>query len=73
MFMNWQDCEPPGVRPAMADLLQVYTPDPDCANRDRHIRYLISLKGKDVMPQDNIMEYDSAIDSYVARLQYYCR
>jgi len=72
-LVNWENCEPPTIRPAMHELLQAYTPNPDCVNRDRHIRYLISLKGKEVLPQDDIIEYDSVIDSYVARLQYYCR
>lgn len=73
LLANWQNCEPLSYRPPLSDLMQVYTPNPDCLNRDRHIRYLLSLKSQPVHAEDHSMEYDQVIDAYVARLQYYCR
>lgn len=72
LVQDWQNCEPGPVRPPFEELMQMYTPDPDCRNRDRHIRYLLSLKS---LPTDgdDILEYDAAIDAYVARIRHYCR
>lgn len=78
--LGWADCEPPHVRPAMTELFAIdpgvpalYGPNPDCMNRDRHIRYLSSLKKLDVQEFDDILVYDQTIDAYVARLIHYCK
>jgi len=63
----------PQARPAYADFVQWYGPDPDCANRNSHIRYLSELKQFPVQREDNQLQYDRAIDQYIARLGYYCQ
>jgi len=60
-------------RPPYEVTFTMYGPDPDCYNRDRHIRYLTKLKNQPVQGDDDKESYDSAIDQYVRRLQYYCR
>ena len=72
MALNWEKCEPSPVRPPLEELLEMYTPNPDCRNRDRHIRYLISLKERPTAG-DDVLEYDEIINAYVARIRHYCR
>jgi hypothetical protein len=45
---------------------------PDCANAQRHVRYLMSLKGKPTQGDVTESHYDRTIDIQVARLKHYC-
>ena len=63
----------PTARPAYEETFRMYGPDPDCYNRDSHISYLTELKRHPVQSGDDPVQYDRAIDQYVARLRYYCR
>ena len=63
----------PTARPAYAELFQWYGPNPDCSNRNNHIQYLSGLKKFPVQPGDDPVQYDHAIDQYIARLEYYCQ
>jgi hypothetical protein len=62
----------PSTRPPYAVTFSIYGPDPDCSNRDSHIRYLRKLKEYPVQRGDDPAEYDHAIDQYIARMEYYC-
>ena len=63
----------PAARPPYEQMFAIYGPNPDCINRDAHIRYLTKLKGYPVQGGDNRNDYDRAIDQYVARMEYYCQ
>lgn len=63
----------PTDRPPYAQFAQWYGPDPDCANRNSHVRYLAELKRHPVKSEDDAQAYDQAIDQYMSRLEYYCR
>lgn len=71
--MVWETCMPPPPRPLYAETFAVYGPNPDCLNKDRHIRYLTRLKDRDVQSGDNIVAYNHAIDLYIERLEHYCQ
>lgn len=78
--LGWENCEMPHVRPPQTEVFAsvpgqpaLYGPEPDCLNRDRHIRYLSDLKALPVQDFDDPVEYDLAIDAYVARLMRYCQ
>ena len=64
---------PPPARPLYDETFAVYGPNPDCMNRDRHVRYLTRLKDRPVQSADNRAGYDQAIDIYINRLEYYCQ
>jgi hypothetical protein len=64
----------PTPRPAYTETFgTIYGPNPDCANRDMHIRYLTTLKKHSVTPGDDRELYDRSIDQYIERLRYYCQ
>jgi hypothetical protein len=67
-------CLPQDPRPVYQDLWVVYGPTPDCVNRDRHTRYLSSLKDKPLRTGDTVtvVQYNQAIDMYLERMQWYC-
>jgi hypothetical protein len=72
--LMFSGCLPPDPRPNYQDLWAVYGPTPDCMNRDRHVRYLTSLKEKPLRTGDivTVEQYNQAIDMYVERLKWYC-
>jgi hypothetical protein len=73
MMLGYTSCEPQDQRPYMNELFgRYYRADPDCGNRDRHIRYLDSLKLLDVRYGDDRRVYDQSIDIYIDRIQHYC-
>jgi hypothetical protein len=73
LMLEQADCIPPPARPKYEETFRMYGPVPDCLNRDRHIRYLTALKAREVQDGDDAVEYDQAIDIYVARLKHYCQ
>jgi hypothetical protein len=68
------DCLPPEPRPRYEELWQVYGANPDCLNRDRHVRYLTKLKTMPVRTGDTVSatEYNGGLDLYIKRLEVYC-
>ena len=73
LLWGWTECTPPGPRPNYEELFTLYEPAPDCANRDRHIRYLESLKRRSVRSGDDAEEYNQALEIYIQRLEHYCQ
>jgi hypothetical protein len=73
LMLGVGDCNPTPPRPRYEETFRMYGPVPDCVNRDRHIRYLTSLKAREVQDGDDVVEYDQALNIYVARLKYYCQ
>jgi len=64
----------PTPRPAYEETFgTIYGPNPDCANRIMHMRYLTELKKHPVQPGDDLELYDRTIDQYIQRLRYYCQ
>jgi hypothetical protein len=74
LLMSMQDCMPQDPKPRFNDLWTTYGPEPDCINRDRHIRYLAKLKSMPFRTGDTVSqtEYNNAIDLYITRLEYFC-
>ena len=75
VLMNMADCLPPDPRPQYNELWSIYGPNPDCLNRDRHIRYLEKLKAMPVRTGDTVSEpeYNRALDLYIERMTWYCK
>jgi hypothetical protein len=74
LMLSLDNCVSPDPRPLYADLWATYGANPDCLNRDRHIRYLKSLQSLPMKSGDtvNSVEYNNAIDLYIERMQWYC-
>jgi hypothetical protein len=67
-------CDSLQKRPSM-DLMfpDLYGTNPDCMNKNSHIRYLYGLKDLKTLPEDDRKSYDQFINQYIARLEYYCQ
>ena len=63
----------PNTRPPYKELFVMYGPNPDCENRENHVRYLTKLKQYPVPPGEDQLESDHAIDQYISRIRYYCQ
>jgi hypothetical protein len=75
IMLGMADCLPPDPRPLYNELWATYGPNPDCLNRDRHIRYLTDLKSLPLRSTEIVTEaeYDQSLDIYIERLQWYCK